>query len=177
MASEDGAGIVSNVGCDVNNTNQRADEPAGGETTRSTLAETTWRNVVEKTTAAIAVAAAAGRACDPAHSSSRTPTGFPTASPFHANTEGHGRLQRDSDPASLSGDVGEQVASEPDNESRSPSPQRRSMSHQRTDPDSGTARFPGEPDGNLVLCLSSLREVFGEIFSRGQQPRSYPRCL
>ncbi|XP_011141872.2 uncharacterized protein LOC105184661 [Harpegnathos saltator] len=157
MASEDGAGIVSNVGCDVNNTSQRTDEPAGGQATSATSAKTTWRNVVERTTATTA-AAAAGRACDPdpARSSSRTPTGFPAASPFHANTEGHGTSQRDSDPTSLSGDVGERVPSEPDNESRSPSPQRRSMSHQRTDLDSGTACLPGEPDGNPDHCNNEI---------------------
>ncbi|XP_032679081.1 uncharacterized protein LOC116847802 [Odontomachus brunneus] len=150
MASEDGAGIVSNVGCDVNNTSERADEPAGGETTSATSAETTWCSVVEKTTTAAAASLAAS-----ARSSSRTPTGFPAASPFHANTEGHGRLQRDSDPASLSGDVGKRVASESD-ESRSPSPQRRSMSHQRTDPDSGTARLPGEPDDSPDHCNNEI---------------------
>lgn len=142
MASENGAGIVSNVGCDVNNTSQRTAESAGREAAGTSSYGTTWH-------AAVLERPPSGRACDHARNSPRTPTGFPAASSFHATTEEHGGLRRDSDPVSTSGDVGERVASEPDSKTRSPSPQRRSMSRQGNDLD-GTARLPGEPDGNLV---------------------------
>ncbi|XP_012234513.1 uncharacterized protein [Linepithema humile] len=138
MASEDGAGIVSNVGYDVNNTIQRAAESIGSKTADGTSSATTWHAVIERT---------AGRASDPASNSPGTPTGFPAASPFHANTEGHA-LRRDSGPTSSCGDVEERVAGESDNETQQPShQQQRSMSHQRTDLD-GAACLPGEPDGN-----------------------------
>lgn len=172
MASEDGAGIVSNVGYDVNNTIQRAAESIGSETADGTPSETTWHVVAERT---------ADRASDPASNSPGTPTGFPAASPFHANTEGHA-LRRDSDPASSCGDVEERVTSESDNETQQPShQQQRNMSHQRTDPD-GTACLPGEPDGNLVSCHSLLCKAFSTVFfllSRQQSSRNlhFPRLV
>lgn len=136
MASEDGTGIVSNVGCDVNNTSDRATNSGGSEATDETTPGTTWQHVVVESTA--------GRASDPAPNSPGTPTGFPAASPpFYANTEGHA-LQRDSGSASSFGvgDVGERVA----NDNETPD-QRSSMSHPGTDPDR-TVRLPEETDGN-----------------------------
>jgi len=142
MASEDGAGIVSNIGCDVNNTSQRAIESVGSETVGVTSSGATSRIVVEETD---------DRARDSARHSPRTPTDLPAASPFHTNTEGH-TLQRDTGLASSSGDVAESVASsKPDNETQQPSPQRRSMSRHDSDLDD-TACLPGEPDGNLLPC-------------------------
>lgn len=134
MASEDGASIVSNVGCDVNNTSDRTTEPVRSEAADGTASGTTWRRdvVVEGT---------AARASDPAANSPGTPTGSPAASPFHANTEGHA-LPRDSGPASSSGDVAERLAA--DSETIG---QRRTMSHPGTDLDC-TARLPEETDGN-----------------------------
>ncbi|XP_025074610.1 uncharacterized protein LOC105429337 [Pogonomyrmex barbatus] len=150
MASEDGAGIVSNVGCDVNNTSQRATESVGGEAAVVTSSGTASRTVVERTE---------GRARDPARNSPRTPTSLPAASPqFHANTEGHA-LRRDTGLAgSGSGDaVAELVASsEPDSEAtQQPSAQRRSMSHQSGDLDNG-ACLPGEPDGSPDHCNNDV---------------------
>lgn len=133
MASEDGAGIVSNAGCDVNNTSERATNFVGSEAAYGTSSGTTWqRSVVERT---------ANRASDIAPNSPGTPTGFPAASPFHANTEGHA-LKRDSGPASSSGDVGERRASDNDTSS-----QQCSMSHPGTDLDR-SVRLPEETDGN-----------------------------
>lgn len=145
MASEDGAVIVSNsnAGCDVNNTGQRASELVDSEAADRTSSDTTWRIVDEGTAD-----------CDHARSSARTPTGFPAASQFHANTEGHAS-RRDSSSASSFGDVGERAASVHDDQThRQPSPQRLTMSHQKTDLDGGTACLPGEPDGNLISCHS-----------------------
>lgn len=151
MASEDSTNIVSNVGCDVNNTSHRATEPVGSETVGVASSETTSRTVVEETD---------GRARDPAHNSPRTPTGFPAASPFHANTERHA-LRKDTGLTSSSGDVAELVASsEPDNETPQSSPQRRSMSHHGSDLDD-TACLLGEPDGNRLPCYSLLLEALG----------------
>lgn len=153
MASEDGAGIVSNVGYDVNNTSQRAAKSIGSETADGTSSATTWHAAVERT---------AGCASDPASNSPGTPTGFPAASPFHTNTEGHA-LRRDLGPAASScGDVEERGASEPNNETQQPS-QQRNMSHQRTDLD-GAACLPGGPDGNLVSCRLLLRKAFRTVF-------------
>lgn len=146
MASEDGAGIVSNVGYDVNNTSQRAIESVGSETVGVASSRTAARIVVEETDEG---------ASDPAHNSPRTPTGLPAASPFHTdhtNTEGHA-LQRNTGLASSSGDVAQLVASsEPDNETHQPSSQRRSMSRHDSDLDD-TARLPGEPDGNFSFRI------------------------
>ncbi|KAM0736802.1 Lysine-specific demethylase RSBN1L [Formica fusca] len=153
MASEDGAGIVSNVGCDVNNTSDRATNLVGSEATDGATSGTTWQlGVVERT---------ANRASEPAPNSPGTPTGFPAASPFHANTEGHA-LQRDSGPASSSGDVGERRAG--DNETSS---QRRIMSHPGTDLDR-SVRLPEETDGNQDHCnndvvLKAAREPIQHI--------------
>ncbi|XP_070171374.1 uncharacterized protein [Polyergus mexicanus] len=153
MASEDGAGIVSNAGCDVNNTCDRATNLVGSEATDGTTSGTTWQLSVVETTA--------NRASDPAPNSPGTPTGFPAASPFHANTEGHA-LQRDSGPASSSGDVGERRAG--DNETSS---QRRGMSHPGTDLDR-SVRLPEETDGNQDHCnndvvLKAAREPIQHI--------------
>jgi len=155
MASEDGAGIVSNVGCDVNNTSQRTTESVGSEAVSVESSGTASRTGVEETD---------GRACDPARNSPRTPTGLPAASPFHANTEGHA-LRRDTGLAGSSGDVAEPVvaSSEPGNETQQPSTQRRSMSHHGSDLDD-TARLPGQPDGNLLPRYSLLREALGRYF-------------
>ena len=143
MASEDGAGIVSNVGYDVNNTSQRAIESVGSETVGVTSSRTAARIVVEETDEG---------ARDPAYNSPRTPTGLPAASPFHTNTEGHA-LQRNTGLVSSSGDVAQLVASsEPVNETHQPSSQRRSMSRHDSDLDD-TARLPGEPDGNFSFCI------------------------
>lgn len=146
MASENGAGIVSNVGCDVNNTSERATESVASAAVSVTSSGTTSRPGVEE---------ADRRAHDPARNSPRTPTGLPAASPSHANTEGHA-LRRDTGLASSSGDVADLVASsEPDNETHQPSLQRRSMSRHDSDLDD-TACLPGEPDGNpLPYCLLS----------------------
>jgi len=141
MASENSAGIVSNVGCDVNNTIQQTAQSARKETRCTTLFETTRYTVVERT---------ADCANTPAHNLLRTPTGIPAASPSDANTEGHA-LRKNSGPACSFGNVEEQVIREADNETQQPSFQRRTMSHQRTDPDS-IASLPGKPDGNIVLC-------------------------
>lgn len=157
MASEDGAGIVSNVGCDVNNTKQRATESVGNEAAGATSSGTASRAVVEETD---------DRARDPARNSPRTPTGLPAASPFHANTEGHA-LRRDTGLASSSGDVAQLVASsEPDNRTQQPSPQRRSMSHHDSDLDD-TACLLGQPDGNPLPCYFLLREALGRYFQAG----------
>lgn len=154
MASEDGAGIVSNEGCDVNNTSQRTTEPVGSGAVSVTSPGTASRIVVEETN---------GRAHDTVPNSPRTPTGLPAASPFHANTEGHA-LRRDTGLASSSGDVPELVASsESDNETQQPCPQRRSMSHHGTDLDD-TACLPGKPDGNLLPSCSLSCEVFRRDF-------------
>ncbi|XP_072750726.1 uncharacterized protein [Anoplolepis gracilipes] len=150
MASENGAGIVSNVGCDVNNTGDGAANLVGSEAADGTTSTTTWRRtVVERT---------AGRTSDPAPNSPGTPTGFPAASPFHANTEGHA-LQRDSGPASSSGDVGERVTS--DNETSS---QGRSMSHPGTDLDRAV-RLPEETDDhcNNDVVVKAAREPIQHI--------------
>lgn len=154
MASEDGAGIVSNVGCDVNNTSQRATESVGSEAVSVESSGTASLTGVEETD---------GRVRDSARNSPRTPTGLPAASPFHANTEGHA-LRRDTGLAGSSGDVVEPVASsEPDNETQQPSTQRRSMSHHGSDLDD-IARLPGQPDGNLLPRYSLLREALGRYF-------------
>lgn len=154
MASEDGAGIVSNAGCDVNNTSQRTTESIGSEAGCVTSSGTVSRSVLEETN---------GRAHDSAPNSPRTPTGLPAASPFHANTEGHA-LRRNTGLASSSGDVPELLAStEPDNETQQPSSQRRSMSHHDSDLDD-TACLPAEPDGNLPF-YSFLRQAFPRLFS------------
>lgn len=145
MASEDGAGIVSNVGYDVNNTSQRAIESVGSETVGVTSFRTAARIVIEETDEG---------ARDPAHNSPRTPTGLPAASPFHTNTEGHA-LQRNTGLASSSGDVAQLVASsEPNNETHQPSSQRRSMSRHDSDLDD-TARLPREPNGNFSFYIIS----------------------
>ncbi|EZA53773.1 Round spermatid basic protein 1-like protein [Ooceraea biroi] len=146
MASEDGAGIVSNVRCNVNNTIERAAESAGEGATGATSSETTRHTVAEGT---------ADRVNDPARNSPRTPTGIPAASPFHANTEGHS-LPRNSSLVCSSGDVEERVTGEPDNDTQQqPSLQRRIMSHQRTDLDS-TACLPAEPDGSPDHCNNDV---------------------
>lgn len=141
MASEDGAGIVSNVRCDVNITIDRTAESAGERATDTTSSGTSRRTVVGRT---------ADRASDSARNSSRTPTGIPAAaSPSHANTEEHASRKNSGPSACASGDVQEQA--ETDNDTHQPSLQRRAMSHQRTDLDSG-ACLPGEPDGNPASC-------------------------
>ncbi|KYN20457.1 PREDICTED: uncharacterized protein LOC108760852 [Trachymyrmex cornetzi] len=150
MASKDGAGIVSNVGYDVNNTSQRAIESVGSETVGVTSSRTAASSVVEE---------ADEGARDPAHNSPRTPTGLPAASPIHTNTEGYA-LQRNTGHASSSGDVAQLVASsepssDPDNETHQPSSQRRSMSRHDSDLDD-TARLPGEPDGSPDHCNNDV---------------------
>lgn len=146
MASEDGARIVSNVGCDVNNTSQRATESVGSETVRVTSSGTASRIAVEVTD---------DRARDSARNSPRTPTGLPAASPFCTDTEGHA-LRRSTSLAGPSGDVAELVASSgTDSETRQPSPQRRSMSHHGSDLDD-TACLPGEPDGSPDHCNNDV---------------------
>ncbi|XP_071573770.1 uncharacterized protein [Temnothorax nylanderi] len=155
MASEDGAGIVSNVGCDVNNTSERATESVGSKAGSVTSSGTASRPVVEGTDE---------RARDPARNSPRTPTDLPaSASPFHGNTEGHA-LPRDTGTglASSSGDVADLVAStEPDNQTQQPSPQRRSMSHHGSDLDD-TACLPGEPDGSPDHCNNDVVKTVKE---------------
>lgn len=154
MASEDGAVIVSNVGCDVNNTNQRATEPVGTETVGVASSGTASRTVIEETDS---------HARDSARNSPRTPTGLPAASPIHANTEGHA-LRKNTSLASSSGDVARlRASSEPDDETPQPFTQRRSMSRNGTDLED-TARLLGEPDGNRLLCYSLLRETLDKSF-------------
>lgn len=158
MASEDGAGIVSNAGCDVNNTSESATNFVGSEAASGTSSGTTWQrgSVVERT---------ADRASDLAPNSPGTPTGFPAASPFRAtNTEEGHASPWDSGPASSSGDVGERRAS--DNEMSS---QRGSMSHPGTDLDR-SVRLPEETDGNrhsvsFVVVRVSCCVKFLEILS------------
>ncbi|KAL0132276.1 hypothetical protein PUN28_000218 [Cardiocondyla obscurior] len=146
MASEDGAGIVSNVGCDVNNTSQRVIEYAGSKAGRAAPPGTTSRTVVDETD---------GRAYKSTRDTPRTPTGLPAASPFHGNTEEHA-LRRDTGRAGPSGDVAEPVASnKSDSEAQQPFPQRRSMSHHGDDLD-GAACLPGEPDGSSDHCNNDV---------------------
>ncbi|XP_012529966.2 uncharacterized protein LOC105833080 [Monomorium pharaonis] len=148
MASEDGAGIVSNVGCDVNNTRQRATEAVGSETVGVASSGTAARPVDEET---------ADRERDPARNSPRTPTGLLAASPFHANTEGHA-LRKDTGFASSSGDVAELVASITETDYQTPqrpSIQRRSMSHRGTHLDD-TAHLLAEPDGSPDHCNNDV---------------------
>ncbi|KYM99378.1 PREDICTED: uncharacterized protein LOC108776758 [Cyphomyrmex costatus] len=149
MASEDGAGIVSNVGCDVNNTSQRAIVSVGSETAGVTSSGTVASVVVEETDV---------EAREPARNSPRTPTDLPAASPSHTNTEGHA-LQSSAGLAGSSGDVAQLAASsersEPDNETHQPSAPRRSMSRHDSDLDN-TARLPGEPDGSPDHCNNDV---------------------
>lgn len=160
MASENGASVVSNIQYDVNNTNQRASEPAGGERTNAISSSLTWHTVLEKTIP---------HQSDTACNLFRTPTVFPTASSFHTNTEECG-LQRDSSLVSLSGDVEEQDTNEPDSKIQSVLPQSYNMSlQQKTDLDldlDNTVCLPRQPDGNVdhVLFIIVVQNYIGIFF-------------